>query len=530
MTLIPETALAQAQSGTTLPPLEPPGPAPLPSPAPRRDWAPESRFAMRDDRRDRSPSGPARPEQPMDRPMEQTPGGLPAARFERIARLPEPGHDHTDSLAAEMASLAQRSPDRAMAALTVPGGRIDLPPPAPGDLWADFSIPEPGDLLRLAEQPTPAPDGVIDGMADGVTPRQMVLESPPATLLVASARLDPLLPHRLPLRDGAIPVSAMAAAMADVSLTGFRGLRLFDYSLDGTLAAGGKSPAPVPAMLPTSSVASVAKVQALFSSMDYDLDADMLVPGLFVRRLPADLGSAVPPQPRKGVFVRLVLPHILHANERVLWLRRRAIDLTPDVMAGTVRPEDQAVVAEILEEFRLDTWDLPELLKRADIVPPSLALGQAAEESGWGTSNMALSGNALFGQVMWVRASESGRIERQQRPYDDIAAGVASYIRNINTHGAYAGLRDRRARLRISGREIDGVQLIGHLERYSEKGRRYVDKVRDLIIANALTQYDAARFHPAETATSAAPADPKPAPVADIAAAEGGPANPPGAR
>ena len=46
----------------------------------------------------------------------------------------------------------------------------------------------------------------------------------------------------------------------------------------------------------------------------------------------------------------------------------------------------------------LDGGALDKLKRRVDIVPPSLALAQAAEESGWGTSRFAIKGNSLFGQ------------------------------------------------------------------------------------------------------------------------------------
>ena len=41
--------------------------------------------------------------------------------------------------------------------------------------------------------------------------------------------------------------------------------------------------------------------------------------------------------------------------------------------------------------------DLSTLKVRMDIIPTSLAIAQAAKETGWGTSRFALEGNALFG-------------------------------------------------------------------------------------------------------------------------------------
>jgi Bax protein len=50
------------------------------------------------------------------------------------------------------------------------------------------------------------------------------------------------------------------------------------------------------------------------------------------------------------------------------------------------------------DRYRVDAEDLAALARRMDVIPPSLALAQAAVESGWGTSRFAREGNALFGQ------------------------------------------------------------------------------------------------------------------------------------
>jgi Bax protein len=231
----------------------------------------------------------------------------------------------------------------------------------------------------------------------------------------------------------------------------------------------------------------------LFDAHDYDTALEGEVPGVFLARLPDDLTHAVASQERKGIFVRSVLPHLLHVNAHILETRQRVLKLAGRVESGELTDDDRAFVAAVLTEFRLERWSLPELLKRVDIVPPSLALAQAAEESGWGTSNLARDGNALFGMVMWVRDAD-GRMVRRQRPYADLAEGVASYVRNLNTHFAYAGFRDQRARMRLTGQPVSGPALMASLGRYSERGQDYVRSVNNLLGYNNLHVLDSARL------------------------------------
>ena len=55
-----------------------------------------------------------------------------------------------------------------------------------------------------------------------------------------------------------------------------------------------------------------------------------------------------------------------------------------------------------LREYKVNKGDMNELEKRMDIIPVSIAIAQAAKESGWGTSRFALEGNAIFGQWTWT--------------------------------------------------------------------------------------------------------------------------------
>jgi Bax protein len=146
---------------------------------------------------------------------------------------------------------------------------------------------------------------------------------------------------------------------------------------------------------------------------------------------------------------------------------------------------------------------LKELLRRVDIVPPSLALTQAALESGWGTSRFAQEGNALFGQKAFNDSVDS-LLSRHKKPadvhryrsYDSLMSAVRSYVHNLNSHPAYGEFRSQRAELRKKAGDgpLDGDNLARTLLRYSERGLSYTADIRQMMRSNGMRSYDAARL------------------------------------
>ena len=144
----------------------------------------------------------------------------------------------------------------------------------------------------------------------------------------------------------------------------------------------------------------------------------------------------------------------------------------------------------------VDRAAVHELLMRVDIVPVSLALSQCAEESGWGTSRFAAEGNALFGQWSWGGKGIKPLQQREGMGDYRIAAfetplqSVMAYMRNLNTHNAYAGLRARRAELRAKGERMSGWELAKTLDKYSERGPAYVESLHGIMKVNQLDPAD----------------------------------------
>ena len=132
---------------------------------------------------------------------------------------------------------------------------------------------------------------------------------------------------------------------------------------------------------------------------------------------------------------------------------------------------------------------------RMDVIPVSIALAQAANESGWGTSRFALEGNALFGQWTWSKKGISPADKDPDKThkvlqFQILKASVRAYKNNLNTHNAYKEFREERAKLREKNKEIIGSDLTEHLQRYSAIGEKYVSILEDIIEKNSLTDFD----------------------------------------
>ncbi|MBE0616311.1 MAG: glucosaminidase domain-containing protein [Proteobacteria bacterium] len=235
------------------------------------------------------------------------------------------------------------------------------------------------------------------------------------------------------------------------------------------------------------------------------------VPGLAPESLPGDLG-ALPVAERKRLFVRSVLPHVLRTNRRIAAERKGLQKALHRVKDGRELSEVEtawvlAVAARYgkgdrtREELRTDPARvLRSLLVRADVVPVSLALAQAAIESGWGSSRFSLEGNALFGQ--WVFSRDRGMVPAGRAPgaaygvarFETIGHAVEAYVRNLNTLSAYRDFRERRAALRSQGKALDSLDLAAGLLRYSERREEYVEEVRSVIRGNHMFRYDGVRL------------------------------------
>jgi len=253
----------------------------------------------------------------------------------------------------------------------------------------------------------------------------------------------------------------------------------------------------------TVAVSDTAELSSAFQSMGYQIDdgedatGALEVPRLIVTELPKDMADVDEPDFRKALFFEVMLPLVLQANEGILVERDRLIAIRARIEAGeTMSDEERNWLDGIEADYGVANDDFGELLARVDVIPPSLALAQAAVESGWGTSRYALESNAIFGQYTTDAdlspepAPGSRNSDYRIHAFGGLFEAVVSYARNLNTHPAYQGFRHLRAQERKAGGTPDGLALARTLQRYSSRGDDYIHDIRAVIRANELDALD----------------------------------------
>ncbi len=247
-----------------------------------------------------------------------------------------------------------------------------------------------------------------------------------------------------------------------------------------------------------------------FHSINYSLanwqQGDRSVPRVYLSNIPTrwrlQFAGELSTADKKKYFFFMLTPMVLRANETIA--RQRAfVKGMQQVKDWSVK--DQTHLQDIAAEYGVsapasyqDQAAFNKLLKRVDVVPASLAIAQAAIESGWGTSRFAAEGNALFGQWTWGEGAITPERVRTElgnygiKAFETPFASIAAYMHNLNTHSAYAELRRLRQEARAAGKPLSGKALAAGLLQYSERGQAYVNEVRTLIRVNQLSEVDKA--------------------------------------
>lgn len=224
------------------------------------------------------------------------------------------------------------------------------------------------------------------------------------------------------------------------------------------------------------------------------------VPPIIIRSLPKDLHLLPTVTERKQIFFLTLLPMVLLANEQIEQQRRELESIILKHDSGkTLSNEQRARLSFFASEYDLKGDPLNDknirrrLLERIDIIPPSLALAQAANESAWGTSRFSQQANNLFGE--WTFEQGAGLVPRNRpagsrheiKRFDNLYKAITSYTRNLNTHRAYRDFRKERFRIRSSGHPLRGIDLAQGLIRYSERREAYVREIKRIIRQNNLS-------------------------------------------
>tara|TARA_B110001454_G_scaffold151443_1_gene140810 strand:- start:2350 stop:3573 length:1224 start_codon:yes stop_codon:yes gene_type:complete len=235
----------------------------------------------------------------------------------------------------------------------------------------------------------------------------------------------------------------------------------------------------------------------LFDDLGYNLTAVRTgekVKPIYLTMLPKDLNKLRKPKNKRELFIKIVLPLILDENLKIKEDRKKLFKI---LRKNFNTPREKAWLKKSFKEYKIIDKDLTELKERMDIIPASIAIAQAANESGWGTSRFALEGNALFGQWTW---SKKGIIPKDKDlnknhkvlQFKVLKASVRAYKNNLNTHNAYREFRESRAKIREEGKHLSGLLLTKYLKKYAQTGELYVKIIEEIIKKNSLEDFDKA--------------------------------------
>ena len=246
---------------------------------------------------------------------------------------------------------------------------------------------------------------------------------------------------------------------------------------------------------------NASTIKQLFEDTNYKLDdvrKKKLVKPVALTLLPEEIKMIENTKKRKELFIQIVLPLILKENNNIRLDRKRLFSI---INKSKNTELEKKWLDRKYKQYGVPSKDLSILKIRIDEVPVSLALAQAAKETGWGTSRFAQEGNALFGQWTWSgeglkpKEAESNKGHKVMK-FNVLQASVRAYQRNLNTHSTYKDFRLARAELRDKGKDLDSLILSKYLDEYAETGNEYVKVLQKIIKQNNLKDFDDAKLLP----------------------------------
>ena len=193
---------------------------------------------------------------------------------------------------------------------------------------------------------------------------------------------------------------------------------------------------------------------------------------------------------RKNHFINYFLKDIKSLNADIQSKRNKLLDIHKSITSNhKLDQSQQQFVDKLLVDY--DAANIDDLLKKVNIIPPSLAIAQAAVESAWGRDPKAISSNVFFGQKGWqVAGTVKGPKGERYTGFSTPREAIQGYMHNLNTHTAYDSFRTARAKLGNNNRSITGIALAPTLHNYSTRGSAYTNQLQQMIASNKLNQYD----------------------------------------
>ena len=249
---------------------------------------------------------------------------------------------------------------------------------------------------------------------------------------------------------------------------------------------------------------SASTIQQLFKETNYnlkDVRKTKLVKPVKLSLLPNEMKKIENTKKRKNLFIQIILPLVIEENNRIKLDRKKLFTI---LNKNHNSNSENKWLNQKFKQYGVVNKDLSTLKVRMDTIPVSLAIAQAAKETGWGTSRFALEGNALFGQ--WTYSGEGikpSSIDSDKShkimKFKVLQASIRAYHRNLNTHSSYRKFRKLRAEARDNDEELDSLILADSLDQYAATGKEYTKILKKIISQNLLKDFDNVKLLPTST-------------------------------
>tara|TARA_B100000579_G_C22808456_1_gene843851 strand:- start:70 stop:1086 length:1017 start_codon:yes stop_codon:yes gene_type:complete len=204
----------------------------------------------------------------------------------------------------------------------------------------------------------------------------------------------------------------------------------------------------------------------------------------------------------KSDFIKTILPLIVFENQKILIERNKLKEIKNLLKKDkTLSKKNLKYISKMAKNYRVEFENrhkldvVNELLKNIDVIPNSIVVAQAANESGWGSSRFAKEYNALFGEYTYDFKKGVVPLRREigekhlVKSFSSIDKSVQSYFRNINSHHAYKEFRTIRKVMREKNNFTNTNLLIDTLDTYAED-KNYIKTIRSIIKSNKLDSLD----------------------------------------
>ena len=249
---------------------------------------------------------------------------------------------------------------------------------------------------------------------------------------------------------------------------------------------------------------SASTINQLFKDENYnltDIRKNKLVKPISIDLLPNEIKLIENTKEKKELFIQIILPLILEENKKIRIERKTLFSI---LNKNNNTDAEKNWLKSKFRQYGVINRDLATLKIRMDEIPVSLAVAQAAKETGWGTSRFAQEGNALFGQWTYdgegiKPAKSDGDDKHKVMKFKILRASVRAYQRNLNTHKSYREFRKVRAIQRDVFGTLNSLELVNYLDKYAETGKLYTQILEKIIKQNSLMDFDQSKLLPTKS-------------------------------